>query len=52
VAGGSYALKAFQFGTPSFSGRTITFKIGESTANETGVWQSFGADVVDLTVEG
>ena len=52
VAGGSYNLKVFQFGKASFADRTITFKIGESTANETGVWQSFGADVVDLTVEG
>jgi len=52
VAGGSYALKAFQFGITSFSGRTITFKIGDSTANETGTWRSFGADVVNLTVEG
>ena len=52
VAGGSYALKAFQFGTTSFAGRVITFKIGESTANETGSWQSLGADVVNLTAGG
>ena len=52
VAGGSYNFKVFQFGTTSFSGRIITFKIGDSTANETGIWQSFGADVVNLTVEG
>ena len=52
VTGGSYALKAFQFGTTSFAGRIIIFKIGESTANETGTWQSLGADVVNLTVEG
>ena len=52
VAGGSYNLKVFQFGTASFADRTISFKIGESTANETGTWQTFGADVVNLTVEG
>lgn len=52
VAAGSYNLKVFQLGTVSFSGRTIIFKIGESTANETGIWQSFGADVVNLTIEG
>jgi hypothetical protein len=52
VSLGSYNLKVFQFGTTSFSGRTITFKIGESAASETGIWQSFGADVVNLTVEG
>ena len=52
VAAGSYNLKAFQLGTVSFWGRTIIFKIGESTANETGIWQSFGADVVNLTIEG
>jgi hypothetical protein len=51
AAGGSYNLTVFQFGTTSFSGRTITFKIGEFTANETGTWQTFGADVVDLAVE-
>jgi hypothetical protein len=52
VSLGSYSLKVFQFGTTSFSGRTITFKIGESVAAETGTWQSFGADVVNITVEG
>jgi hypothetical protein len=52
VSLGSYNLKVFQFGTTSFSGSTITFKIGESAASETGTWQSFGADVVNLTVEG
>ena len=52
AAGGSYNLKVFQFGTTSFSSRTITFKIGEFTTNETGTWQTFGADVVDLAVEG
>ena len=51
-AGGSYNLKVFQFGTTSFSGRTITFKIGAFTANETGTWQTFGADVVGLAIEG
>ena len=51
AAGGSYSLKVFQFGTTSFSGRTITFKIGEFTANEAGTWQTFGADVVGLAVE-
>ena len=52
VAAGSYNLKIFQFGFLSFSGRTIIFKIGGSTANETGAWQTFGADEVNLTVEG
>ena len=52
VSLGSYNLKVFQFGTTSFSGRTITFKVGESAAAETGTWQSFGADVVNLSVEG
>ena len=52
VASGAYNLKVFQFGTTSFSGRTITFKIGGFTANETGTWQAFGADVVGLAVEG
>ena len=51
IAGGSYAVTVFQYGTTSFAGRTITFKIGESTANETATWASLGADVVNLTAD-
>jgi len=49
---GSYNLNVFQFGTTSFPGRTITFMIDRWVAAETGIWQSFGADVVNLTVDG
>ena len=51
AADGSYNLTVSQFGTTSFYGRTITFKIGGFTANETGTWQTLAADVVDLSVE-
>ena len=50
VSGGIYNFNVFQFGPESFSGKTITFKIGSLTANETAKWQSFGADEVNLTV--
>ena len=49
VSGGIYNLKVFQFGSESFAGKTITFKIGGLTANETAIWQSFGADELNLT---
>ena len=49
VSGGIYNLFVFQYGSGSFTGKTITFKVGQFTANETAVWQSFGADEVNLT---
>ena len=48
VSGGIYNLFVFQYGSGSFTGKTITFKVGQFTANETAVWQSFGADEVNL----
>ena len=48
VSGGIYNLLVFQYGSGSFTGKTITFKVGQFTANETAVWQSFGADEVNL----
>ena len=47
-SGGIYNLFVFQYGSGSFTGKTITFKVGQFTANETAVWQSFGADEVNL----
>ena len=49
VSGGIYNLKVFQFGSSSFGGKTITFQIGALTATQTAIWQSFGADELNLT---
>ncbi len=48
VADGQYKVSMFQYGKSSFAGRTITFKIGEADAQETGTWESFGADLLNL----
>lgn len=49
VADGRYTVTVFQYGKGSFAGKTITFKIGDLGAMETGSWASFGADVLNLT---
>jgi hypothetical protein len=36
-------------GKPPYSGKTITFTIGNLTAGQTATWQSGAADVLDLT---
>ena len=52
VADGQYKVSMFQYGKSSFAGRTITFKIGEADTQETGTWESFGADLLNLTAGG
>ena len=47
VVGSSYSVKVVLPG--SLAGRTITFKIGEHTANETVVFTAMGATELDLT---
>ena len=49
VSGGSYVLRVFQHGSGSFTGKTITFKIGGLIANKTAIWQSLAGDEVNLT---
>lgn len=49
VSGGSYVLRVFQYGSGSFTGKTITFKIGGLIANETATWESLAGDELNLT---
>jgi len=49
VSAGSYFLRVFQYGSGSFAGKTITFKIGGVIANETANWESLAGDELNLT---
>ena len=49
VADGQYKVSVFQYGTKRFAGATITFKIGDVAAQETGSWESFGAELLNIT---
>ena len=52
VADGQYVLSVFQYGKKSFAGKIITFKIGGIKAKQTGSWETFGAEVLNLTASG
>ena len=49
VSGGGYAFAIPQPPGGSYAGKTITFKIGDTTASETGIWQSDGGGQLNLT---
>lgn len=49
VSGGVYVLRVFQYGSATFNGKTLTFKIGALPASETAVWQAFGVLELNLT---
>ena len=51
VSGGSYVLNISQYGTASFTGKTLTFKIGDDDTGQTSTWEKGGATVLDLTVD-
>ena len=46
---GVYFFSVFQYGADSFTGRVITFKIGDLTANETASWETLGVIELNLT---
>ena len=48
VSGGSYVMNISQYGTASFAGKTLTFKIGDDDTGQTSTWEKGGATVVDL----
>jgi hypothetical protein len=52
VKDGQYVVSVFQYGKSSFAGKTITFKIGGMRARQTGTWESFGAEAINLTAGG
>ena len=52
VADGQYVVSVFQYGKKSFAGKIITFEISGIKAQQTGSWESFGAEVLNLTASG
>ena len=51
VAGGRYVMNVSQYGTVSFDGKTITFKIEDVETDQTSTWETGGATIVDLIVD-
>jgi|GEM_PF-368742 hypothetical protein len=51
VAEGEYVLNAAQPSGQSFTGKTVTFTIGDKDAKETGIWKQGGATILDLTAD-
>lgn len=51
TSGGTYSLPVNQYGSPSFSGRTIIFKVNGQETGETGVWQSGGATILAISLD-
>jgi hypothetical protein len=49
VQDGRYVLFVDQGAGASFPGKTVTFKIGDLEANESGIWEAGGGDDLDLT---
>jgi hypothetical protein len=48
VSGGEYSLLVIQTGDASFAGKTVSFKVSNANAAETGTWEEGGGDVLDL----
>ena len=51
VANGSYVMNVSQYGTASFSGMTLIFKIGSVETALTSTWETGGATVLDLVTD-
>ena len=51
TSGGTYSVLVNQYGSPSFSGRTIIFKVNGQETGETGVWQSGGATFLAISLD-
>ena len=49
VSGGSYVMNVSQYGSASFEGKTLTFKIGGVDTIQTSTWATGGATVLDLS---
>jgi hypothetical protein len=50
VTGGIYSLLVHQRDGGSFAGRAITFKLGELTVGQTGVWEAGAGDELNLSL--
>jgi hypothetical protein len=49
VTDGNYVMNVSQYGTSSFVGKTLTFKIGDTEAGQTSKWETGGATALDLS---
>lgn len=49
ISDGRYTIQIEQPEGESFAGETVSFRIGDASAAETGTWQQGGADILDLT---
>ncbi len=49
VSDGSYLIQVPQYGSASFAGKTVTFKVGSLNARETAIWMSLSVDELNLT---
>jgi hypothetical protein len=48
VSDGSYVMNVSQYGSASFAGKTLTFKISDADTGQTYTWEKGGATVLDL----
>lgn len=48
--GGSYSVLANQFGSSSFGGRRVVFKINGEESGETAIWEKGGATILDVSL--
>jgi hypothetical protein len=49
ISEGGFTVVVNQLVGASFNGKKVTFKIGDRTAAQSGIWQQGGADILDLT---
>ena len=51
VTGGNYSVLAHQYGTASFNGKTLIFKINGQETGETAIWESGEATILAISLE-
>jgi hypothetical protein len=51
VVDGEYTLLANQYGTESFGGRTLVFKLNGVPTGETSLWKVGEATILDLSLD-
>ena len=50
TSGGNYFLLTHQYGTESFIGKTLIFKVNGQDTGETGRWERGGATILDISL--
>lgn len=51
TSGGNYAVLAYQYGTVSFGGRTLMFKVNGQDSGETATWVTGDATILALSLD-